>query len=274
MVSVQWVGSPNHYNGRQGRKVTHITLHIMVGYLAGTDATFAKTSSNSSAHYGIGADGTIHQYVKESDGSFSDANRESNLSTISIEHEGGMANGAVCTAACVEASAQLCADIARRYGWTRLWNDGRNGNVWLHREIPGTDHVTCPDLAPNGLPYQTVINRANELLGGTDMPAKTDPVNYGNQNVTVEYALQDICHKLQSILDKTDGLGKRLGPVADDMPFDYLPAILNNTNTLFEAIGDIHANGMTDDQLTSLANSLKNGLGAEVAAELAKRLQA
>lgn len=168
-MEIKWIGSPNHYTGRNGYQVTHITLHIMAGFLVGTDATFLNTSSQASAHYGIGSSGEIHQYVNERDGSWSDANYESNNTTISIEHEGGIAS-APCTDACVEASARLCADIARRYEWTRLWHDGTKGNVWLHREIPGTDHATCPDLAPNGLPFQKIIDRANELLGGEDMP--------------------------------------------------------------------------------------------------------
>lgn len=173
MDGIIWKGSPNHYTGRQGYGVTHITLHIMVGYLAGTDSTFANPSSQSSAHYGVGATGEIHQYVAETDGSYSDANYASNCSTISIEHEGGMSDGAVCTQACIDASARLCADIARRYGWKKLWHDGLKGNVWLHREIPGTDHAACPDLAPNGLPYQQVIDKANNLLEGKEM-ALTD----------------------------------------------------------------------------------------------------
>lgn len=173
MDGIIWKGSPNHYTGRQGYGVTHITLHIMVGYLAGTDSTFANPSSQSSAHYGVGATGEIHQYVAETDGSYSDANYASNCSTISIEHEGGMADGAVCTQACIDASARLCADIARRYGWKKLWHDGLRGNVWLHREIPGTDHAACPDLAPNGLQFQQVIDKANNLLEGKEM-ALTD----------------------------------------------------------------------------------------------------
>lgn len=171
-MEIKWIGSPNHYSGRNGYQVTHITLHIMAGFLAGTDATFLNSSSQASAHYGIGSRGEIHQYVSETDGSWSDANYESNNTTISIEHEGGIAS-AQCTDACIEASARLCADIARRYGWTRLWHDGTKGNVWLHREIHGTDHATCPDLAPNGLPYQQIIDKANNLLKGQEM-ALTD----------------------------------------------------------------------------------------------------
>lgn len=165
MDNIIWVGSPNHYRGRGGYHVTHITLHIMAGYLAGTDSVFTNPASQSSAHYGIGADGTIHQYVSEADGSYSDANYASNNSTISIEHEGGIPQ-AQCTQACIDASARLCADIAQRYGLGKLWHDGTNGNVWLHREISGTDHATCPDLAPNGLPYQQVIDKANAILDG------------------------------------------------------------------------------------------------------------
>lgn len=162
MNHITWVGSPNHYNGRNGHTISHITLHIMVGALAGTDSVFQRTGY-ASAHYGIGGNGEIHQYVSESDGSWSDANYASNNSTVSIEHEGGMA-GVPCTRACMDASARLCADIARRQSWDHLWYDGLNGNVWLHREIPGTDHAGCPDLAPNGLDVNYVINKANEIL--------------------------------------------------------------------------------------------------------------
>lgn len=173
MNGITWIGSPNHYDGRNGYKITHITLHIMVGHLAGTDTVFKNADSQASAHYGIGADGTIHQYVSENDGSYSDANFVSNNSTLSIEHEGGMA-GVPCTQACMDASARLCADIARRQGWTRLWHDGLNGNIWLHREVPGTDHYGCPDKAVNGLNVDYVVNKANQLLGGNEEMALTD----------------------------------------------------------------------------------------------------
>ena len=123
MNGITWIGSPNHYNGRDGYHVNHITLHIMVGRLTGTDVIFQR-AGYASAHYGIGGNGEIHQYVNETDGSWSDANHASNNSTISIEHEGGMP-GIPCTQACMDASAALCADIARRYGWDHLWQIGR-----------------------------------------------------------------------------------------------------------------------------------------------------
>lgn len=188
MDGVKWIGSPNHYNGRNGYAVTHITLHIMVGHLAGTDSVFLNPGSQASAHYGIGANGSIHQYVSEDDGSYSDANFASNNSTISIEHEGGMA-GVPCTQACMDASARLCADIARRHGWTHLWHDGLNGNIWLHREVPGTDHYGCPDRCVNALPVDQIINRANELLKGDDMSAE-DVWNFKQNGVLMRDRVQ------------------------------------------------------------------------------------
>lgn len=167
----QWRGSPNHYDGRQGLSVTHITLHIMVGRLAGTDSCFQNASYKAASHYGVGGDGTVYQWVDEDDGSWADANWTSDCSGVTIEHEGGM-DGVPVTDAEVEASARLCADIASRYGWESLWHDGsgnRTGNVWLHREVPGTDHYGCPDRCVNALPVDRIITRANEILGG-DMP--------------------------------------------------------------------------------------------------------
>lgn len=187
MDNIAWIGSPNHYDGRNGYAITHITLHIMVGHLTGTDSVF-QHPGGASAHYGIGADGAIHQYVSENDGSWSDANYTSNNSTISIEHEGGM-NGIPCTQACMDASAKLCADIAQRQGWTHLWHDGLNGNIWLHREIPGTDHYGCPDLAPNGLDVNYVINKANQILKGDDMSAD-DVWNFDQNGVKMRDRMQ------------------------------------------------------------------------------------
>lgn len=174
-MDIKWVGSPNHFNGRDGARVTHITLHVMAGYLAGTDSVFNNPGLQTSATYGIGGNGEIHQYVDEKNGPWSDANYNSNMSAISIEHQGGL-DFIPCTQACLDASAALCADISRRYNLGKLWHDGTRGNVWLHREIPGSDHATCPDIAPNGVNVDYVINKANQLLadGGTIDMAITD----------------------------------------------------------------------------------------------------
>ncbi|MBF9696915.1 N-acetylmuramoyl-L-alanine amidase [Bifidobacterium dentium] len=161
MDGIIWKGSPNHYNGRQGNKVDRITLHVMAGYLAGTDTLFSRSSAQASSTYGIGGTGEIHQYVSEADGAWADGSADSNLRSISIEHQGGL-DFIPCTKECVAASARLCADIARRHGLGRL---ERGKNVFLHRDVPPCTHPACPDLCPNGLDWQTVINQANQING-------------------------------------------------------------------------------------------------------------
>ncbi|MCI2158282.1 N-acetylmuramoyl-L-alanine amidase [Bifidobacterium crudilactis] len=205
-----------------GKRVTRITLHIMAGYLTGTDSIFQSPSRQASSNYGIGASGEIHQYVAETDGAWADGNRDSNLQTISIEHQGGL-NFIPCTQDCLNASARLCADIARRYGWPKLVH---GQNVFLHREIPGTDHTTCPDLAPNGLNYQYVINKANELLGGNTMTSAADIWNYGlgqdgtsNKNnqpawVRLSWVHHDTA-RLYKMLTRTDDGGTKDGSSGD-----------------------------------------------------------
>ena len=62
MDGVKRIDSPKHYNGRDRHHINYITMHT--GSPAGVDNVFTNLTSQASAHYGIGADGTIHQYVK------------------------------------------------------------------------------------------------------------------------------------------------------------------------------------------------------------------
>jgi len=128
-MEIKWVKSPNFSVGRDGLKPEAIVVHIMEGTLAGTDAWFKNTASSVSAHYGIGKNGEIHQYVNETDAAWHAGRKSANAPfhlvqerprvnpnkyTIGIEHE-GRADDAW-TAAMYEASAALIKDICHRWG--------------------------------------------------------------------------------------------------------------------------------------------------------------
>ena len=128
-----WMGAHprNFHAGRNGRRPEAIVIHVMDGSLAGTDAWFNNPASRVSAHYGIGKDGQVHQYVRESDAAFHvgtvdrpiwpGIRREQgkvinpNLYTIGIEHEGRGASLALWPGKMRAASLALAADIARRW---------------------------------------------------------------------------------------------------------------------------------------------------------------
>lgn len=162
-ANVVWIGSPN-FRAQSGVAKRHIDLHWMVGHLAGTDRIFADASYEVATNYGI-EDGVIHQYVQEDDYAFGTGNTYANTYGVSIEHAGGwvLADGVTRmtpTAATHESSAQLVADIARRWGWTSLVL-GVNvfgHNHWINTECPGT------------LDMAWIVARANQLLGQGGAP--------------------------------------------------------------------------------------------------------
>lgn len=116
-----------HYTvGRAGQKPEVIVIHIMDGSLVGTDNWFASPESQVSAHYGIGQQGEVHQYVKEKDTAYHagvvsnptfklyKAGVSPNLYTIGIEHEG--VSVSVWSAAMKKASAELIKALCERWG--------------------------------------------------------------------------------------------------------------------------------------------------------------
>jgi N-acetyl-anhydromuramyl-L-alanine amidase AmpD len=120
-----WKGSPNFWAGRKDYKPEIVVIHIMDGTLSGTDSWFANPASQVSAHFGIGRNGEIHQYVKEEDtawhagrvdspsAKFVKPNINPNLYTIGIEHEGGSKD--IWTDAMKKASSLLIREICQRW---------------------------------------------------------------------------------------------------------------------------------------------------------------
>ena len=196
-MSITWIGSPNHYAGRRGYRVTRITLHIMAGWLAGTDNIFQRASYQASSTYGIGGNGETHQYVAETDAAWADGSYTSNCQTISIEHQ----------------------DIARRYGFGKL---ERGRNIFLHRDVPPYAHPACPDLCPNGLNWRYIINKANQINGYGDIDMATAAeiwgYNYnksalgGNMYNAINYELPGQQRQIDKL---TTALGSNPEDIAD-----------------------------------------------------------
>lgn len=150
-----WIGSPNHWAGRRGLAPIAIVDHIMEGTLSACDSWFRNPASEVSAHFGVGRDGTIHQYVKVGDtawanGRVNQPNRSirwlvkavgsgvnPNLITISIEHEGrsGDAMPEAQYQATLALHRWLCAD----------WGiPADNEHIIGHGAIDSVNKAHCP----------------------------------------------------------------------------------------------------------------------------------
>jgi len=76
-ANIQYINSPNHYNGRAGMRVVAIVIHTMAGTLSSCDNWFQNSASQVSSHFGIGLGGQKHQYVNLRDGSWANGILES-----------------------------------------------------------------------------------------------------------------------------------------------------------------------------------------------------
>ena len=166
-MNTKWIGSVNKTKGRNGYQPQAIVIHVMEGTLTGTDAWFNNPKAKVSAHYGIGSTGSVHQYVAEMDTAWH-AGRKSkplwkailprlnpNLYTVGIEHEG--TENSVWNETMINTSAQLIADISRRWGIS-LDRD----HVVGHREIYSLKKC------PGSVNLDFLVERAKAFVLDTD----------------------------------------------------------------------------------------------------------
>lgn len=112
-----------HYSkGRDGRTIEKITVHHMAGVLTAEQCgNIFQGSRQASAHYGIGKDGKIGQYVDEADTAWADGNWDSNCRSVTIETSNCLTGGNWDISALVlNKLIKLVADIAKRNNLGKL----------------------------------------------------------------------------------------------------------------------------------------------------------
>lgn len=168
----------NWTNPSTPRIVDRIVIHVMDGTLAGTDAWFANPASQVSAHYGIGANGEIHQYVPESGIAWHAGRWDVNERSIGIEHEGRQEANApdwIPTPAQFAASVALAADICERHNI-----EPSEGTILRHSAI-NPSHARCPG---SGWPMNRFVAEVAARLRPQNVPVRLfDPVS--NEQVGV-----------------------------------------------------------------------------------------
>jgi len=140
--------SPN-FSSRDGYKIEIISIHIMAGTLAGTDSWFANPASQVSAHYGIGKNGEVHQYVADENKAWSNGKAfdptfklckpdvNPNLYTLSIECEGYDLKDAPTTL--ISALTALLTDLCNKWAIPK-----DRDHIIGHNEINSLTRPNCP----------------------------------------------------------------------------------------------------------------------------------
>lgn len=117
-----------------------------------------------SSHYGIARDGRVDQYVREKDVAWADGAWESNLASLSIEHQ-GWGNPADWTQAMIDASARLVGGWCRKYGIP-----ADREHILAHSEI----NAGKSDPGPH-FPWTRYMELVRKYAGGREAPSPKKP---------------------------------------------------------------------------------------------------
>ena len=161
---------PNNYTpGRQGVAVNKLVIH----HAATTDfngiaRTFQNPGRSASAHYGVGRNNNVDQYVQEGNIAWHCGNWPGNQSSIGIENvnDGGAPNWPVGEAT-FNTLVELCRDIAARHGLGKLVV---GKNLFGHKDFSAT---ACPaDLYGK---LQRLADAVNGGISGGAVPVPSAP---------------------------------------------------------------------------------------------------
>src|SRR5580692_2611490 len=143
--------SPNYASGMAVPSgVMGVVMHTMVGQLAGADAEFMNGSNQVSAHFGIGQDGEIIQWVDTLGGDVAWAEMGGNYNWYSIEHADNGDPTTPLTQAQMNSSAQL-VELLSRVGNFPLQVSNSTGTEGFGVHFMGGaawGGHTCPDVPP------------------------------------------------------------------------------------------------------------------------------
>lgn len=170
-INTRYITNTNNFMYfRNGNTLQHIIIHTNA--TPAPDGLFDWFQNNTrqvSAHYQVYFDGRVDKYVGEDSTAYHSGVWNENLISIGIEHEdGGNYNDANRTNELYESSAQLCADIYRRYNWDK----SSMALIKPHKEYGLT---ACPD----GLNVDRIRGRVNEIL---NVPQDSNWHVYKNNN--------------------------------------------------------------------------------------------
>lgn len=160
----QWRGPVPNQGGARSAAPRVGVVHIMEGTLSGTDAWFHNPASQVSAHFGIGKDGTVYQWVDTMAVAWHAA--AANGYSVGVEHEGN--TGDVLTPAQLAADADLFAWLTPNIALTESVSAGWCGHGQLG--AAGGNHPDCP-----GAPILAQLPGILAAASGGPTPAPPPP---------------------------------------------------------------------------------------------------
>lgn len=175
--------SPNRTSPRN-HAVDRISVHCYVGQVTVQRALtgFSKPEKQASCNYAVGKDGQIGLCVEESDRSWCSSSRENDHRAVTIEVASDTKAPYAVTDAAFAALLDLCEDICRRNGKTRLlWLEDREKTL-AYEPAPEEMVMTVHRwFANKACPGQYLLDRhgqiAAEVTRRLSEPETGDPAS-------------------------------------------------------------------------------------------------
>jgi hypothetical protein len=218
----EWIPSPNFTPGR-GAAVTTRVEHTPVTTMAGTIATFLGSSRQVAAHFAVGLDGRIVQFVDTDDTGWHSGNWPVNQRSVGIEHvDDGAHWDSVRTPELYAASARLNRWIGEQYGL-----EANSETMQRHKLFTAT-------ACPSGLDVERIIRET----GGDAVPTEAEWQAHLADSANTAKAIKDLLNpiatwvfdapnrpigaksslkKAMAILDKASKPPKRVRPTASQV---------------------------------------------------------
>lgn len=179
--NIRWRGAhPNNFTvGRQGvSRDGRETFHHVVGTRESAVIVFNQPSRGASSHFVVGGD-IIDQCVAIENTAWCDGNWESNLRTISVEHEGGWNGNSPYSDQMYEQAAHLTAWLRENYGVNRYIR---------HRDV-SLKSTACP----GGLDVERIWNRSQQIINSYNQPPAQPEWLRNRREIPIKtvYAQQD-----------------------------------------------------------------------------------
>lgn len=171
-----------NYNDRQGNGVSRIIIHHMAGNLSLEALGRVMESRQSSATYGIDVNGNIGRFVDEAYRPWTSSSWEADKCAVTIEVANNtFAPNWTISDASMKALIELCIDICRRNGITRLnYTGDKSGNLHMHKWYAAT---ACPGPYLESK-FAYIAEEVNKRLNGSTAPTPSNPTFNNLSNYT------------------------------------------------------------------------------------------
>lgn len=171
-----------HYSSREGNKISRIIIHHQAGCLSLESLYNVMASRLASATYGIDVNGNIGQYVDEAYRPWTSSSWDADKNAVTIEVANNtFAPDWTISDASMKALIELCIDICRRNGITRLnYTGDKSGNLHMHKWYWNT---ACPGPYLESK-FGYIADQVNARLGSAPSGSTSNDLSkYSNEQL-------------------------------------------------------------------------------------------